>query len=126
MKCKRKSPKAIRQKQAGIIRFMDNPFVVSGSLNFGSSFHAKTWIKAKYVDFFYDTGIQAGDWITISTGSYDESVNIDYRKVHVARRRQSKGKTKKILYEVQNTSATCITVKDTSNGIYATSTITCA
>lgn len=124
MKCKRKSPKAIRQKQAGFIRFMDNPFVVSGSLNFGSSFHATG--SSTSFDFFYDTGIQAGDWITISTGSYDESVNIDYRKVHVARRRQLKGKTKKILYEVQNTSATCITVKDTSNGIYATSTITCA
>lgn len=108
MKRKRKSPKAIRQEKVrwGILN-MGLPFTVAGSLNFGSSLPMAD--PSVSFTFDYDTGIHKGDYISIVDNS--ESVGIDHRLVHVARRRQSKGKTKKILYVVRDASATCITVK---------------
>lgn len=119
MKQKRKSPKALRQQSNrwGIITLGD-PFVVTGALNFVQSSPAISF------SFDYDTGIQKGDWISVA-GFADET-KVDHTKVHVARRRQSKGKTKPTYFEIENTSATTLTLKGGgtltgTNGMYSVS-----
>jgi len=105
MKSKRKSPKQLRAKRWGIIT-LGNPFVAAGTLTFSGGLVDD---DAAIFTFNYDTGLQAGDYIKIVDNG--ESVGIDHRKVHVARRRQSKGKTKRLVYQIENATATCITVK---------------
>ena len=130
---KHRSPKALRKqkkRQWGIVVGTGLPLTVAGTLNFG---------PAAAITFASDPntgmGFKAGDKIMISGqsegrsnrafGGYDESVYINHKKVHVARRRQSKGKTKPIIYEIDNVSATTITVK-AGTGLTGGGTITSA
>ena len=105
---KRKSPKAVRWEKKYKL-----PYTVSGSLNFNS--HLIDDNPCVSFSFDYDTGIQKGDYISVVGGS--NSGTIDHRQVHVARRRQSKGKEKAAFYTVKDATATTLTVTD-NNGIY--------
>lgn len=129
---KHKSPKALRKlkkRQWGIVIGAGLPVTVAGSLHFNQGNLVND--KSAEFTFFYDGAFQPGDKIMISGQREDRSNRIKYKKVHVARRRQSKGKSKPIIYEIDNVSATTITVKAgtglsaggtiTSNGLYTVS-----
>lgn len=120
---KRRSPKALRKmmkkQQWGFVVGTGFPLTVAGTLNFG---------PASAITFSSDPntgmGFKVGDTIMISGQREDRSNRIDYKKVHVARRRQSKGKIKPVIYEIDHVSATTMTVK-TGTGLSAGGTITC-
>lgn len=131
----RKSPKALRKAKLrarekheqlqGILTLGKFPFIVAGTLAFSAA--------SDTVISFPNVAFQNGDWISISGQSNDRSKKIDHKKVHIARRRQSKGKIKPVMYEIENAQATTMTIKAgtglhagdtiTTNGIY---TVTCA
>ena len=100
MKKKRKSPKALRLEKRRIERL---GLIAEDGDTYSFSFD-------------YDGGIQTGDFIRVS-GTSDSEI-IDHRQVHPARRRQSKGKDKAVIYQVKDATATTLTVEDTNNGIY--------
>lgn len=121
MKTKRKSPKAIRQEKLYGIITLGTPFVAAGTLQFGS-----VLANDKDATFTspYDGGFRAGDYIWIDGQQNDRSQRVKYKKVHVARRRQAKNKLKPVVFEIENTTATTITIK--GDGLYEVSTITSA
>ena len=140
---KHKSPKILREakqrargleKQYGILRLGKFPFTVAGTLTFtqGSGLTvnspAVTFKADPAITFSSDpdTGMafSSGDWITISAGQNDDRSNrINHKKVHVARRRQSKGKVKPIMYQIEDVSATTMTIK-AGSGLHAGGTLT--
>jgi len=120
---KRRSPKALRKlkkQQWGIVVGTELPLTVAGTLNFGPG-SAVTFAS----DPNTGMGFKAGDMIMISGQREARNNRIKHKKVHVARRRQSKGKIKPVIYEIDSVSATTMTVK-TGTGLTGGGTITSA
>lgn len=105
MRCKRKSPKKLRQKKWGVINLGNVSFYSDA----GPTLYFTQPIDSNITfSFSHDMGIQMGDWISIGG-----SINKEYQKhktVHIARRRAVKKANAKNYYRVTEVSSSTITV----------------
>lgn len=109
---KHKLPKSKRRRKQDPYNSASKGQIIAGTWTWSDELITTTFTDAG-MGIFEDAGIETGDWIQI-TGTWDWNSNpIDPKKIHVARRRETKKKQTSInngIYEVAHTDGTTITV----------------